>query len=75
MISYTPNYDTYFLFIYAKGEDVEVLTLMEDRFERQRLIDNGYKHTATLNASAYVKYLATCKSEKEIIKHIKSLKK
>jgi len=75
MITEMQNYDTYFLFVYSKGEEVEVLTLMEDRFERERLILNGYKHTATLNAAAYVKYLANCKSQKEIINHIKSLKK
>ena len=52
--------DNYFLFIYKDGNDTKVLDFDESKAQHSKLIENGYKHTSTIDAKAWINYVANC---------------
>ena len=61
-------------FIYYKSGKFNVLTTDDAMAQHKTLLEQGYKHTATLNLFVYFENLVNL-TEKEIIKKIKKLKK
>ena len=62
-----------FIFIYAKGHEIQALTLTESNKQHQKLYDNGWTHTNTLDACSWVEFLHNrCDS---IANEVKSLSK
>lgn len=65
---------TAFVFVYAKDGVVKVLNLAESQRQQQKLLDEGYVHTATLDACRYIVYIANCQDDKEILSTVKGLR-
>ena len=47
-----------FLFVFAKRKDVQVLTLDQCRGAEVPLEADGWKHTATIDARAWIQHIA-----------------
>ena len=46
-----------FVFVYAKDNNVKVLSLDESSAQDGKLKAEGWKHTATLDAKTFIKFL------------------
>lgn len=61
------------LFVYHKLGKTKVLNLSDSMSSHDDMISDGWKHTATLDPSSFIEYLANS-SQKEILTTIKGLK-
>jgi len=73
---YNPDssHSTAFVFVYAKDGVVKALNFAESHRHQQKLLDEGYVHTATLEACRYIVYIANCQDDKEILNTVKGLR-
>jgi hypothetical protein len=62
------------VFIYLKHESVKVLNLENSQSKHAHLINSGWKHIVTLEASIWLEILLNLKNEKDILKEVKDLK-
>ena len=46
-----------FVFIYAKGKEIKALNIEESKRLNNSLIKDGWKHTKTIDACAWIQYL------------------
>lgn len=65
---------TAFVFVYAKDGVVKALNTEESREHHKKLLDEGYVHTATMDACRYIVYIANCQDDKEILSTVKGLR-
>ncbi len=58
------------VFIYSKGDKIKALNLEDSKEQHYHLINFGWKHTATLEACAYIEHLYNDKKEIQDLKNI-----
>jgi hypothetical protein len=46
-----------FVFIYAKGKEIKALNIEESKRLNDSLINEGWKHTKTIDACVWIQYL------------------
>jgi hypothetical protein len=63
------------VFVYSKYNEVKVLSIEESKINHDKLINEGWKHTSTLNACKFLEELYNNIPDNEILKTIKSLGK
>jgi hypothetical protein len=63
------------VFVYSKDNEVKVLSIEESKINHDKLINEGWKHTSTLNACKFLEELYNNIPDNEILKTIKSLGK
>lgn len=51
------NMEQVFVFVYSRDKKVKVLNIEEAKILNDSLINEGWKHTQTLNACAWIQYL------------------
>jgi hypothetical protein len=68
------SHNPLFVFVYAKDGFVKVLNIEDSRAEHQKLLDEGYVRTATLDVCTYIVYIANCQDDKEILSTVKGLR-
>ena len=64
-----------FVFVYAKGEKIKVLSIEESKRLNDYLIKNGWKHTQTLNACIWIQFLHNDCENVDLFDEVKSLSK
>lgn len=57
------------VFVYSNGREIKVYGAEEAKKFKQE----GWVHTATLNACTYIQYLTNNKSDKDILETVKDL--
>jgi len=63
----------YFIFIYAKSNQIKVLTLDKAKLLEKSLLEDGWNHTATLDACIYIEYLHNKCEDVDLLDEIKLL--
>ena len=73
---YSPDltHNQLFVFVYAKDGVVKALSIEESRNQHTKLLDDGYVHTATLEACIFINYIANCQDDAEILSVVKGLR-
>lgn len=61
------------VFIYAKSNEIKVLSLEDSKRNHEGLIKEGWKHTQTLDTCKFLEYIYNCVPEDEKLEEIKSL--
>jgi len=61
------------VFIYKNNEKIKCLSYKDSIENHGNLIENCWKHTATLNLCAFLEYLHNDISDEEIIREIRKL--
>jgi len=64
-----------FVFVYAKGEKIKVLSIEESKRLNDYLIKNGWKHTQTLDACIWIQFLHNDCENVDLFDEVKSLSK
>jgi len=64
-----------FVFIYAKNKEIKVLNIEESIRLDDSLKNEGWEHTSTLNACAWIQYLHNDCEDVDIHEEVKSLSK
>ena len=64
-----------FVFVYAKGNEIKVLNIEQEKAIGKKLIKDGWVHTQTLDACIFIQYLHNECIEADLIDNIKSLTK
>lgn len=64
-----------FVFVFAKDGKIEALNIEDAKRLQNELVKNGWVHTKTLDACAYIQYLHNDCEEVDLIDEIKSLKR
>jgi len=62
-----------FVFIYAKGQEIKALNIKESERLNSKLLNEGWVHTNTLEACAYIEYLHNRSEDDDLIEEIRSL--
>jgi len=64
------------VFIYQKGETTKVLSSDMENFKHlsEKLIKDGFVHTATLEARVFIEYICNLKEEVDVYAEIQELK-
>jgi hypothetical protein len=65
--------NTSIIFVYKKDDKIKVLDLNRSPFEHEKMKNEGYKHTATLDVCMFIENLYNEVPDEEIIKSIKSI--
>lgn len=60
------------VFVYHKAGELKVLDTDDARKQHDKMMDNGWVHTATLNPCVFIENLFTL-SDSEIVNNVKSL--
>lgn len=68
------SHSTAFVFVYAKDGVVKALNIDGSREHHKKLLDEGYVHTATIDACKYIDFIANCQEDKEILSTVKGLR-
>lgn len=63
------------VFVYSKDNEVKVLDIKESKQKHNSLINDGWKHTSTLNSCKFLEELCNNITENKILKTIKLLRK
>jgi len=64
-----------FLFIYYNGKEIKALGREKAKEKHSEMIENGWKHTATIDTSVWVEYLYNKCEAVDAIDEILSLSK
>jgi hypothetical protein len=64
-----------FVFIYAKGKEIKALNIEESKSLNDSLINEGWKHTQTLDACVWIQYLHNDCEDVDLFDEVKSLSK
>ena len=63
------------VFVYSKDNELKVLDIKESKYKHNSLINDGWKHTSTLDTCKFLEELYNNIPENEILQTIKSLGK
>jgi hypothetical protein len=64
-----------FVFIYAKNKEIKVLNIEESKRLNDDLLKDGWKHTQTLDACAWIQYLHNDCEDVDLFEEVKFLSK
>ena len=62
-----------FVFVYSKGYTIQVFSIETAKEKHDELLKDGWQHSATLDACAFIKHLYDNHTDVSIIESISSL--